>query len=610
MRNLRKQLFLSHLALALLMTAVMAGAVISFFRLGSSIDRILVDNYKSVIAAQNMKEALERIDSSATFYLAGQRQKAQSQYQANISNFLEAETIEANNITEQGEKQLSDAIIRMFDAYRRQVENLLYAKRPLSAKQERETYFSALEPAFLRLKERAQAVLDLNQSAIVRADAQAKKEAQRASYTSIAVTSGAFALALLFVFLTTRAVLAPLGSLARQAEEIGAGRLNQRIELRRTDEIGALAVAFNTMTDRLREARQREEARLQRAERMSDAALESLYDPVIVTDSRGLVVHLNPSAEGLFGSVERAKGRGVALVVEDARIAAAVDRAIQHERVSAVEGEAGFVVRKSGETERTYRLRVSPMRDEEGDVLGAVAVLEDITHLRELDKLKTEFIGVASHELRTPVTSLLLSVQLMDEGAVGELTADQMEIVAAQKADLQRLDRTIGDLLDITRLEAGVTPPRFEIVSSQELIASAIEAVGAQAKAKGVRLTADGGADAPPVRADRSQITRVLVNLLNNAIRHTPENGSVSLLARREGGFTRFQVTDTGGGIPSAYLPRIFERFVQVPGATRGGAGLGLFIAQSVVQAHGGEIHAESELGKGATFIFTLPKAG
>ena len=607
MQNLKTQLWLSHLLLILLLVMVMAGAIVNFVRLGRSIDRILKDNYKSVIAAQDMKEALERQDSAATFFLAGQAQKARDQYQANWKRFQDAFQIEAHNITEQGEQQIADDIGRQFTGYRQNVERLLYASPAMPPDKSRAYYFGTLEPDFTRLKQRAQDVLDVNQQAIVQADEQAKAEARRASLTSVLVTMGAFVLSLLLVPWTIRATLSPLRSLARQAEEIGVGHLNQRINLNRSDELGALSASFNQMAEKLRDARQVEEERLHLAERMSDAALESLYDPVIVTNSEGRVAHLNPAAEGLFGSVAQAKLRLIAQVVEDKAIVDAVTRAIHQERVSAAEDEAGFITRKMGEAERAYRLRASPMRDENGSVLGAVVVLEDITRLRELDRLKTEFIGVASHELRTPVTSLLLSVQLLQEGAVGELTPDQKEVIGAQRDDLERLERMMRDLLDVTRLEAGVTPPRFEIVPSVELATAALQAVDASANAKGVELKRDWPNNLPPVRADRNQIMRVLVNLLNNAVRHTPAGGSVTVRVHQENDRVDYEVADTGTGIPADYLPHIFERFVQVPGATRGGAGLGLSIAQTILKAHNSEITVESAPDKGATFTFALP---
>ena len=605
MRNLRTQLLASHLALALLMLLGMTGGVINFFRLGRSIDRILRDNYKSVIAAQDMKETLERQDSAATFFLAGQTEKARTQYQANRPLFEAAYQIEAHNITEAGEREIADDIGRRFTDYQKKIETLLYANPPLPSAQARIYYFTVLEPDFKRLKQRAQDVLNLNQEAIVRANEQAKMEAWRASRVGEAVTAGAFGLAILFAVWTTRAALSPLRSLARQAEEIGLGHLNQKILLNRSDEIGALAASFNDMTDKLREARKREAERLKRAERMSDAALESLYDPVVVTDAAGKIAHLNPAAEDLFGSADSAKGRAVSQL-NAPRLAEAVHRAVSQERVSAAEDEAGLVIQDHAGTERAYRLRASPMRDEEGTLLGAVAVLEDITRLRELDRMKTEFIGVASHELRTPVTSLLLSVQLLQEGAVGELSADQREVVAAQREDLERLERMMRDLLDITRLEAGVTLPRFATVPAAEMAQYAFESVHSQADAKGVTFTLDAQANLPAVRADHSQIQRVLVNLLNNAIRHTDAGGAVTLSAKPTAGGIEFSVADTGAGIPPEHLPHIFDRFMQVPGATRGGAGLGLSIAQNIIKAHHSEITAESELKRGSRFAFTL----
>jgi two-component system, NtrC family, sensor histidine kinase KinB len=608
MRNLRTQLLVSHLLLVLLMAVVMVGAVVSFVRLGGSVDRILEDNYKSVIAVQNMKEALERQDSAVTFFLAGQAEKGRRQYEKYRPQFEAAHEVEANNITEIGEQHISDDIGRQYAAYRKAVEALLYSNPAMTATQAHAYYFDRIEPAFVRLKQRAQDVLDLNQAAIVRADRRARAEAHRASVTSVVVTGGAVLLALLFALRMVSASLSPLRSLARQAEEIGVGHLDQRIDLHRSDEIGVLAGAFNRMAEKLQEARRIEAERLHRAERMSDEALESLYDPVIVTDAKGCVVHLNRAAEGLFGPESGASGRPVREVVRDNRIAEAVDRAIHQERVSAAEGEAGYVVLQHGDAPRAYRLRATPMRDEEGALLGSVAVLEDVTHLRELDRLKNEFIGVASHELRTPVTSLLLSVQLMEEGSVGALTPQQKEVVAAQKEDLQRLERMMQDLLDMTRLEAGVTPPRFEIVRPAELVEGALAAVAAQAEVMGAELEAAVPDGLPGVRADRAQITRALVNLLNNAVRHTPA-GRVRVQATTADGRVMFTVADTGEGIPPDYVLRIFERFVQVPGATQGGAGLGLSIAQSIVKAHGGEITVESTQGVGSTFTFTLPAA-
>lgn len=604
---------MSHLLLVGLMLLVMLVAIAGFFRLGQSVNRILRDNYKSVIAAQDMKESLERLDSAAAFHLAGQQEKARNQYRQNRPLFEAAYRVEAANITEIGEQAISDDLGHQFDDYCIHLDQLFDEKQPLSPSAANARYFETLQPQFVALKQRAQDVLDLNQAAILRADQRAKGEARIAAFFSIGITAAALLIGLGLGWRNINTLTTPLISVTRQAKEIGSGHLNQRIEVRRADEIGLLAQTFNEMAERLREARRTEEERLHRAERMSDAALENLYDPVIVTDAGGRVVHLNRAAEGLFGPAQRARGKTAREALPDERLVAAIERAVSDEETSAEEGEAALISFKKDptvETEpRVYRLRANPMLGEGGSHIGAVAVLEDVTYQQEVDRLKTEFIGVASHELKTPVTSLLLGVQLLQEGAVGPLGDGQREVVDALRQDLLRLERMMRDLLDLTRLEAGATPPRLEVVAPGELAKAATDAVSAEAKAKGVVLETSVPPDLPMIRADRGQIGRVLVNLLNNAIRHTPGGGTVRVGAGRETdkSVVRFTVADTGTGISPKYLQHIFERFVQVPGTTRGGAGLGLSIAQTIVKAHGGKITADSDVGKGSCFTFTLP---
>ncbi|PQV62794.1 PAS fold [Abditibacterium utsteinense] len=620
MKSLRTQLLASHLALVALMALVMLGAVANFLRLGGSIDRILRDNYQSVIAAQTMKESLERQDSAATFFIAGQSAKARAQFAQHVPVFEKAMAFERSNITERGEQAIADALQRDYKSYKSGVQTLLKSE----PKERARFYFSSLEPRFLKIKGQAQQILDLNQAAIVRADERAKRDARQGAWSGFLMTLAALGLAIWFARRAINAALTPLLALALEAEQVGAGHLNRTIELRRDDEIGLLAHAFNDMTGKLREAKRGQETRLHRAQQMSDAALENLFDPVLVTDATRTLVHLNRAAQGLFGSAQKLTGMPLAQAIEEPKIVVAIERAIASGAVSAEEGEAALVSiqnqclqngglqngEENQENTRIYRLRATPMRDDD-TVLGAVLVLEDVTHLQSLDRLKTEFIGVASHELRTPVTSLLLSAQLLEEGAVGTLTPDQLEVVAAQREDLTRLDALLRDLLDITKLEAGATPPRFEPVSPRELIEAAAKAIAAQASAKGVQLQTFSRADLPLVRADRAQIGRVLSNLLGNALRHTPGGGEIKIEAEDKTGGSGakgvvFRVADTGDGIPAEFLGRIFERFAQVPGATRGGAGLGLPISQTILGAHGSQITVQSEVGRGSAFDFEL----
>ncbi|MBC8140277.1 MAG: HAMP domain-containing protein [Armatimonadetes bacterium] len=604
-RSLRTELLQSHLLLVVLLLVVCLIAVAGFFRVGQSVNRILEDNYKSVVAAQNMKEALERLDSAAAFFVAGQEEQARKQARENLPLFDAAYRVEAANITEPGEQEISDDLGEQFASYRADLSRLLQASPTRTAAATQALYFDRLQPRFVRVKKRVQDVLDLNQAAIVHADERARTEARNAVVASVAVTALAVLLGLGLAQRSISAAMTPIASLTRQAAEIGAGRLDGRIETRRADEIGILAQTFNDMAERLAAARRRETERVERAERVSDAALADLYDPVVVTDAGGKVVHLNHAAEGLFGSDERAQGRDVGDVVRTRPLYIAVLTALGKRSGDTDAGEMAQMTWAG----RTYRVRVNPMRGEGDALLGAVAVLEDITREQEIDRIKTQFIGVASHELRTPVTSLLLGVQILDEGVVGELNPEQREVTAALREDLLRLERMMRDLLDITRLEAGATPPRFEVAKPGDLVSGAVRGMQSQAEAKNVSLTIEPLPELPTVRADRGQIGRVLTNLLSNAVRHTPAGGAVRVSAQLVGDAVRFTVSDSGTGIPAEYLERIWERFVQVPGATRGGAGLGLSLVQNIVTAHGGTVNAESVEGAGSRFAFTLPVA-
>lgn len=230
-------------------------------------------------------------------------------------------------------------------------------------------------------------------------------------------------------------------------------------------------------------------------------------------------------------------------------------------------------------------------------------------HVREVDRLKTEFVSIASHELRTPLATLQMGLGILLEGAVGPLTPEQAEVAGTCNLEAARLERLIGELLDLSRLESGEQAPFLEVVAAAPLVRDAVEAHRLRVEAKGLALRVDAPPGLPAVRADRAQVERVVANLVGNAVRAT-ERGAITVSAVDRGHEVAITVSDTGRGIPPEWLPRVFERFVQVPGAASGGAGLGLAIARQLVEAQGGRLTVRSEPGRGSDFTFTLPVGG
>ncbi len=482
--------------------------------------------------------------------------------------------------------------------------------QPVTVTRERAVYFMQLEPAFNGLRGHCDSLLQLNQHAMLMKSDAATRVA-RAWLTRVLLVALSMVVAgtWLAVFLANR-IVRPVRELAATTALIAGGDLDAKASVSSHDEIGLLAAEYNRMAGRISQLRRSDLGRLLIAQQTTEAAIDSLYDPVLVTDAAGCVTRLNRAAEEIFGPEAQNAGKPVSKIAHDSRLASAVAETLSSQRPFAVEGAAAALPLAVDGSERAYRLRTTPMRDAEGMLLGAVTLLEDITHLREIDQIKSDFIATASHELRTPLTSVQMGVHLLLEGAAGELTDRQQEVLGACREDCERLEKLMRDLLDISKLESGDNAPHLVPQRAASLINGAAESFRAQAKAKGIKFVTELSPDLPVVLADRAHIERLIGNLIGNAIRHTERGGEIRVTATVEGGMNvAVAIRDTGSGIPSEYLARIFDKFVQVPGAPSGGAGLGLAISKRLVEAHGGQISVQSKPGHGATFTFAIPVA-
>ena len=597
--NLYKKLLLAEVPLAIALVVVCVVSVIVISSLGSHSQLILKDNYRSVLAAQRMKEAIERMDSAALFMVAGERQKGTEQTEKYRPLFEAELKVQEGNITEPGEPDAIAAIQRDREIYYKRFA--VFITKPGANE-----YFSQLEPQFNTLRADCEHLLQLNQRAMLAKSEAAAGVAQLWFYRTLLIAGALVAAGMFLAFFFANRIVGPLRELTATTAKIAGGDLNAKVSVSSRDEVGLLAAEYNRMAERIRQLRSSDMGQLLIAQQTTEAAIDSLYDPVIITDSEGCVTKLNPAAEEIFGSEKESTGKHVGELARDERIVAAVAEALESQRPVAGEGMSSVLPLAVDGSERAFRLRTTPMRDNGKHLLGAVTILEDITHLREIDRLKSEFIATASHELRTPLTSVQMGVHLLLEGALGELTDQQNEVLQACRQDCERLDKLMRDLLDLSRIEAGEIRPQLATVSARDLLTTAVKELRPQVEGKGLALTVNAPIELPCVSVDRLQIERVISNLVINALRHT-EHGEIKINAEQRDSNVAVSVCDTGSGISGEYLPHIFDKFVQVPGAPTGGAGLGLTISKSIVEAHGGQISVQSEVGRGTTFTFTLP---
>ena len=601
--NLRNKLLLSFFIFIAALVALGVWSALSLRELGGVTRRIISNNYDSVIASQNMKESLERMDSAALFLLLGDRDRAMAQFNNHRALFDAAFEKASGNITEPGESEIIDAIRGDRDEYYRRFGTFIAS----GEKRRPEDYFRRLEPLFNKIRAECEQLLQLNQRAMAAKSDAAAGIARREFVITLALAGALVVAGLALAFLLANGIMGPLRELTATAAKIAGGDLTAKARIASRDEIGILAAEFNRMSKRIQQLRRSDLGRLVVAQQTTEAAIDSLFEPVLVTDGEGKVTRLNRAAESLFGARAQIIGKPIADVAHDQRIVMAVSEALRAERAVAMESVSAAIPISMNGSEQSFRLRTTPMRDTDGRLLGAVALLEDITHLREIDRLKSEFVNTAAQYLGTPLMDLQMGLHCLITDAAGEMTDKQKDILYTCREDIERLERLMRDLTDLSRIESGEVAPRLAPVKIEEVIQSAVEAFRLAAEGKDLSLRTDIATGLPQIHADADQIRRVLENLLSNAIRHTPRGGEIRITVDRREDYVAVSVADTGHGIPPEYLPRLFNRFLYIPGATSGGTGLGLAISKRLIEAHGGQISAQSQVGLGATISFTLP---
>ncbi|MDR3741209.1 MAG: ATP-binding protein [Terracidiphilus sp.] len=400
-------------------------------------------------------------------------------------------------------------------------------------------------------------------------------------------------------------VLSPIRALARDAHRIAQGNLDHRVEWSSRDDFGVIASELSRIAVRLRELRDSEAGRRQMEFQLSDAVLQSIFEPIIVTDGKGHVLKVNQAAAELLGE---AAGDRMALINTPGgdKILSAIRDAVSMQKAVATEDEASMLPMRIGKQERSYRLRTTPMRDSEGRLLGAVTTLEDVTTLQDTDRFKTQFIAVASRKLRGPLLQLRRGLYALNQGFGGELLPLQAELVTNVVSETEKLDDLMGDLIEVAELDTGKRELNLERLRPLPALREARDRYCDEASQKHIRVEVVAYADLSVVKADRRALRSILDNLLSNAIRYTPQDGEILLAAEEIKDFVQFTVRDTGRGIEAERLSTIFDRFNTF---SEKGSGLGLALVRRLVESLGGQIAVESRLGHGATFRFTIPVA-
>jgi NtrC-family two-component system sensor histidine kinase KinB len=608
--TLRKKVLMGYSTGLVLMAVLVAWGVASILTLGSASKAILQENYRSILAAGNMTEAIERQDSATLLLIVGYRDEGLKQYHENETQFLAWLARAKDNITVPGEGKIVESIETGYASYLvtfSELERRLYADRT----QATAFYYETVLAGSARVRDACARLRQVNQETMFQASDRAQEVSRRATWSMALIGLAAVGTGLVFSLVLSTLLVRPLDRIMAAAQKVSEGDYEVTVTTRATDELGRLAAGFNGMVRKLKAYNDLNVRRIVEEKGKSEAIIRSIDDGIIVVGADGKITDMNPMAARALQVPEDDRGdRHFLEVVKSEELFGYVKQALESGQPPEIDERKSVLTVATGGTERHFQFSITPVHAKTGRMVGVVLLLRDVTKLRELDRLKSEFVMAASHELRTPLTTITMSVNLLEETAREKLTDKERTLLAAAREELERIKALVNDLLDLSKIEAGKMELAFERVPVGLLLEKAIAALRVQADEKGIALTSAIPEGLPQVRADANKVTWVLTNLIANALRYTRRGGSVRLTAEKAGPQVHLSVTDTGAGIPYEYQSRVFDKFAQFKGRdSTQGTGLGLAICKEVVRAHGGTIWVESEPGKGSTFTFTLPIA-
>lgn len=403
-----------------------------------------------------------------------------------------------------------------------------------------------------------------------------------------------------------RRVAEPIEALARAADQIGQGQFRIVLPLTPVSELASLSQRFGLMAETLRQFKETNVEALLSSQRRLRALLDSIDDGLLIIDRRGCLEHCNPVAQRQLGWDSERLGLRLGEALGRPQLDEAVHQVLRNEPQA--KPPEDLVIEVGGE-QRLLAWHLSAVSHDDGRVLGAVMVLQDVTDQRAYERVRNEFVLRASHELRTPITGMHMAFGLLRERLRDRFAPDsrERELLDTLDQEMRRLVRLIEDLLNFSRYRSGQQQLERQPCDCAELLEHARQRFAGQAQSQGVGLDVELQPSLPRLSLDVLLMERLIDNLLGNALRHTSSGGQIRLLGRRhDGRAVMIGVQDSGEGIPYSQQARVFEPFVQV-GRRQGGAGLGLALCKEIAQLHGGRLGVRSRPGQGTLFYVVLP---
>jgi NtrC-family two-component system sensor histidine kinase KinB len=561
------------------------GGIALYFlnQISSKSKLILKNNYKTIGYVAQMRNVIDEANYPLT-------KNGKTHFELNLG-------LEKKNITEPGEKI---AVNKLVTAY----STLLFA----AGNEEHKLAEKEIRSALAQIE-------FVNMQAIDHKNEEANSAyAEAEMYIALAAS---FCFIVLFTFVVNFPgfVANPLAEFSQAIKEVGNGNYLERLHFNNNDEFSELAVSFNVMAKRLNDWENSNLSKIKSEKSRIEAIIAQMRDAILGVNEKNEILFLNQIAAKLLGLDEqKVVGQNASkLAMKNQLLGQLINQSLENEvlKIYADEKESYFQVESREIVVPNVESQEEKALMTTSQFVGNVYVLKNVTKFKELDQAKTNFIATVSHELKTPLSSIKMSLKLLGDKRVGDMNTEQHELIQHIREDSDRLLKITSELLDLSQVESGNLKLNFVLAKPIEIIQFAVDAVKFQAVQKLIQLELNCDEQLPEVNVDIQKTAWVLVNFLSNALRYSTEKSKIVIEVIEKNGQIEFSVKDSGKGIEEKYQKRLFDRYFQVPtdGQNKSGSGLGLAISKDFIEAEKGMIWVESAIGEGSRFCFTLPRA-
>lgn len=556
--------------------------IVILILLGIIFTNQIAGNTRNILAQNN-----KSIEYARRMLLAADNLSVSDSAMHEFGNYL---LLQQSNITEAGEGILTSRISMNFEKLRTGTGN----------------------PADLRnIRNDLYDLMALNMGAIENKSEIAISKAKTAILIISITGTICFIIAFTLLVNLPGSIMEPINELTGSIKEIAAKNYSHRVTFERKDELGVLARSFNVMAEKLEEYNNSNLAILMMEKKRIDTLINNMHEPVFGLDENGKIIFMNNEAFKVSGlRKEDAIGRPSQEIAVNNDLIRSLIRELVKPGNNAISNEPLKIYTDDKESyfeKEIITITITPTAESNSRYIGDVIILKNITSFKELDSAKTNFIATVSHELKTPLSSILMSLELLEHERIGILNPEQQQLIESVKDDGKRLLRITGELLNLTQVETGKIQLNIQPSQPGEIVRYAVETIKKQADVENIAIETRCDENAGQVYADLDKTSWVLTNLLSNAVRYSYPNSKVILSVKPVKAKMHFSVQDFGQGIDPRYREQIFNRYFRIPGSDKKGTGLGLAISKEFIEAQGGEIYYESEPGKGSIFSFTLP---